>query len=178
MTSRVVSDRGGGFSVLSPPSQSPHHCGGPGLGSWITMGQTPPGWPSSIQAEDVETPAVKQKTHWNRDLQPSTCVWVLKVDHLLTLSLTSEKQPAHSSAEWKCLKLLLALNSKQNPTIQKKLDELELCCLIEQVFLFVSLDCSQPEVCVWLHGLTMATHFQGRVRVFRSRPSTHPTRWE
>lgn len=119
------------------PPKSPHHCGGPGLGSWITMGQTPPGWPSSIQAEDVETPAVKQKTHWNRDLQPSTCVWALKVDHLLTLSLTSEKQPAHSRAEWKCLKLLLALNSEQNPRIQKKkLHELDWFFLSDRANLF------------------------------------------
>lgn len=61
-----------------PSSLSPHLCGAPRLGSWITMGQAPLGWPSSIQVEDVETPAVKQKTHWNRDLQPSTCVWPLK----------------------------------------------------------------------------------------------------
>lgn len=79
---RLVSDRGGDFLFLSsssvPPSWSPHLRGAPRLGSWITIGQTPPSWPSSIQVEDVDTPAVKQKTHWNRDLQPSTCVWALK----------------------------------------------------------------------------------------------------
>ena len=81
------SDEGRGFFPVplpSTPSPVTPPLGAPRLGSWITMGQTPPGWPSSIQVEDVETPAVKQKTHWNRDLQPSTCVWFAGVDHLLT----------------------------------------------------------------------------------------------
>lgn len=57
---------------------------GAGAGLWMPEDSL---WPFSVQVDDVETPAIKQKTHWKQDLQWSTCDFEGSWVHLVTVFL-------------------------------------------------------------------------------------------
>lgn len=162
---RVVSDRRGGF--LSHPLPPSHPTSlGPQVGLLNNHGADPTRltffysswgcWNTSRQTKDT----LKQ-----RSATQHVCLGA-GVDHLLTLSLTGEKHQ-HKARQDKTARGHGATSDPLWTKYKKNCSTLSTYPVrFFFCFVFFCLDCSQPEVCVWLCGLTMATRFQRRVVEF------------